>query len=94
MVKFISGLGSGNESDNEDGLVIASPDDDRYQYDDMDSILDRAAWVFVSYEFFFIILLGVKLFVLHIPAAPMMRQMTIYLRQKTRIHTENMGKVS
>ncbi|VDO69222.1 unnamed protein product [Heligmosomoides polygyrus] len=35
--------GSGNESDNEDGLVIASPDDDRYQYDDMDSILDRAA---------------------------------------------------
>ncbi|ETN79276.1 zinc finger, C2H2 type [Necator americanus] len=39
--------GSGNDSDNEDGLVIASPDDDvneqRFPFDEMDSILDRAA---------------------------------------------------
>ncbi|VDM75914.1 unnamed protein product, partial [Strongylus vulgaris] len=39
--------GSGNDSDNEDGLVIASPDDEtleqRFPFDEMDSILDRAA---------------------------------------------------
>ncbi|KIH49338.1 zinc finger, C2H2 type [Ancylostoma duodenale] len=39
--------GSGNDSDNEDGLVIASPDEDaieqRFPFDEMDSILDRAA---------------------------------------------------
>ncbi|VDK66999.1 unnamed protein product [Cylicostephanus goldi] len=37
--------GNGNDSDNEDGLVIASPDDDtveqRFPFDEMDSILDR-----------------------------------------------------
>ncbi|KHJ95666.1 zinc finger, C2H2 type [Oesophagostomum dentatum] len=37
----------GNDSDNEDGLVIASPDDDpidqRFPFDEIDSILDRPA---------------------------------------------------
>uniref|UniRef100_A0A158PBX4 C2H2-type domain-containing protein n=1 Tax=Angiostrongylus cantonensis TaxID=6313 RepID=A0A158PBX4_ANGCA len=45
--KNIDGRGSGNDSDNEDGLVIASPDDDMVEqgspFDEMDSILNRAA---------------------------------------------------